>query len=106
MVKLYQPIKKQRRAASEANERKLYAIHHLHHVMAVKGAKHELHHCVLFAEKDLAGQMHRIIRVKKGAELFHCLKDKFTGKLYDHANRSYKITPIEIKNKKRYAIEL
>jgi len=82
----------------------LYKIHHMHHFCLKNGARHELHHCFLFEKVNKKGRKYGIVHKIFSDKIYHCLDDEFKGKLYDHANRVYKIIKRVIKGKKIYEI--
>ncbi|MFH1346894.1 MAG: hypothetical protein ABIH10_01440 [Spirochaetota bacterium] len=82
----------------------LYSIHHMHHFHSKNGVRHELHHCYLFEKANKQGEKYGIIHQIFSDIIYHCLDSEFEGKLFDHANRAYKIIKRTIKGKKIYEI--
>lgn len=100
---------KQRKTYRKKNDdkyKKLYLIHHMHHFEFGKNVEHELHHCFLFAKKNMIGKKYSIIHKVIKKELFHCISVNFEGKLYDHANNAYEITSENINGKRISAIKI
>jgi len=89
---------------TEKQQKRLYAVHHMHHVKSKRVVKHELHHCFLFSQKNMIGDKYRIKHHLSDSKLYHVLNKNFSGMLYDHLNRRFKIIIGKIKNKKRSAI--
>lgn len=83
---------------------RLYLIHHMHHFKLKRGTRHELHHCCLFEGKNKKGKKYYIVHRIFADKVYHCLADKFEGRLFDHANNAFQITKKLIKNKKIYEI--
>jgi len=92
-------MKKSHNLLTENEQKRLYLVHHMHHVKSGKIAQHELHHCFLFSEKNMRGNKYALRHLLDGEKLHHVLDKKFSGKLYDHLNRAFKIIPVKIKNK-------
>ena len=85
--------------------KKLYLIHHMHHFEYGKNIKHELHHCFLFAKKNMGGKRYSIVHKAMKKELLHCISGNFEGKLYDHTNNVYGIIGEKINGKRISVIE-
>ena len=64
---------------SEQDQAKLYLVHHMHHLKSFFGAKHELHHCFLYSQKDMKGEKFEIKHfLLKNGRLLHILDKKFS----------------------------
>lgn len=90
---------------TEKEQEHLYFIHHMHHLESHQSALHELHHCFLFSERNMKGDRYRIKHHISNGKLFHILDKTFSGKLYDHKNRAFKIVVKKIINKNQSVIE-
>jgi hypothetical protein len=88
---------------TENEQGHLYLIHHMHHLESGKSAKHELHHCFLFSEKNMKGDKYQIKHSVLDGKLFHILDKNFSGKIFDHANRAFNIAVKKI-NGKNYSV--
>jgi len=84
---------------SEKEQERLYFVHHMHHIKSGKVIKHELHHCFLFSQQNMKGNKYQIKHLISDGKLLHVLDKTFSGKLYDHKNRAFKIQNIKIKSK-------
>lgn len=82
----------------------LYSIHHMHHFRSKNGVRHGLHHCFLFEKINGRGEKYGITHKIFFGEIYHCLNSGFEGKLFDHANKEYKIVKKTVKGKKIYEI--
>ena len=70
-------MNKHQNLISEQEQAKLYLVHHMHHLKSFFGAKHELHHCFLYSQKDMKGEKFEIKHfLPKNGRLLHVL-DKF-----------------------------
>jgi hypothetical protein len=86
---------------------RLYLVHHMHHFGSGKdGVKHETHHCLLFEKKKMKGKEFEIIHKVFGDKVYHCLKNKFIGTLYDHAGNSFGVSKKLIEKKETYEIKI
>jgi hypothetical protein len=90
---------------TEREQKKLYLVHHMHHLESAKGARHELHHCFLFSEKNMEEDKYQMKHIISEGKLFHVLDKNFSGKLYDHKNRTFKIIVKKLRDKKWSIIE-
>lgn len=90
---------------TEKEQERLYFIHHMHHLKSNQSALHELHHCFLFSEKNMEGDRYQIKHLVSADKLFHILNKNFSGKLYDHKNRAFKISTKKILGKNRPLVE-
>jgi len=85
---------------------KLYLIHHMHHFKSGKNIEHELHHCFLFAKKNMKGKKYSIAHKSIKKELLHCITGNFEGILYDHANNVYEIISEDISRERISVIKI
>jgi len=90
---------------TEKEQERLYLIHHMHHLKSNQNALHELHHCFLFSEKNMKGDKYQIKHLVFTSKLFHVLNKTFSGRLYDHKNRAFKIAIKKILGKNRSVVE-
>ena len=89
---------------TEQEQKKLYAVHHMHHFKTGKnGCGHDLHHCFLFAQKNMTGDKYAIKHLIANQKLYHILNKSFLGFLYDHLNDSFRIVAAKI-NEKSYSV--
>ncbi|MFH0852192.1 MAG: hypothetical protein V1845_01110 [bacterium] len=84
-------MKNHKNLLSEKEQTRLYFVHHMHHLKSRQNARHELHHCFLFSQKNMKGERYQIKHLLSGNKLSHVLDRTFSGKLYDHQNRAFKI---------------
>lgn len=73
------------------NFSKLYLIHHMHHFETDEGVRHELHHCLLYSDKDMRGNKYQISHFVKNKELYHCVDKNYSGILFDHDNNEFDV---------------
>jgi len=93
-------MKKTENLLTEQEQKKLYAVHHMHHFKAGKnGCSHDLHHCFLFTQKNMAGNKYNIKHLLSDGKLYHVLAQPFSGILYDHLNKPFKTVNIKIRRK-------
>ena len=93
-------MNKHQNLISEQEQAKLYLVHHMHHLKSFFGAKHELHHCFLYSQKDMKGEKFEIKHfLLKNGRLLHILDKKFSGTIFDHANNAFEIKTEEIGGK-------
>jgi len=69
---------------------KLYLVHHMHHFKDGTDIKHELHHCQLYSQKNMNGEIFEI-QHKIGEDIDHIVAPIFDGVLYDHANNEFTV---------------
>ena len=99
-------MKKPQDLLTEEEQKRLYLVHHMHHFKYLSNrAKHEIHHCFLFYEKNMKGDKYEIKHLLVDEKLFHVLNKLFSGYLYNHLNNSFKINIRQINNKKYSIIE-
>ncbi len=85
---------------------KVYLIHHMHHFeWPGKKVEHALHHCFLFSKKNMKGKKYTIIHQVYKGNVYHCISEKFIGKLYDHTNKVFNIICRNINNREVYEIQ-
>ena len=94
-------MKKHPDLLTEKEQERFYLVHHMHHLISGKeDSKHELHHCFLFSRKNMRGTKYEMKHLVLDRKLYHVLKKLYSGVLFDHLNRSFKINIIEIGGKK------
>jgi len=77
--------------SKDSEYKKLYLIHHMHHLNDNNEVLHELHHCSLYGKPDMKGEKHTIIHINTGNQLQHVIDNNFTGILYDHVNNRFNV---------------
>jgi len=92
-------MKDHKNLLTEKEQKRLYLVHHMHHLKFTEGTRHELHHCFLFSERNMKGNKFQIKHHVSSGKLFHVLDKNFSGKLYDHENRAFKIVVKKIWSK-------
>ncbi len=99
------PRAKQLKKINEATQGRSYLIHHIHHFKkGSRGARHEVHHCLLFGKKSMKGKKYIVSHRVFGNKLYHCLTEKFEGELFDHTSGVLKIIRKKINDKEIYEI--
>lgn len=93
-------MKKPHNLLTENEQKRLYLVHHMHHLRVRKDAAHELHHCFLFSKKKMRGEKYKIKHLIFKGRLFHVLGRAYNGALYDHAGNEFIIKSFESSGKK------
>jgi len=84
----------------------IYLIHHMHPPKK-EGDMEEIHHCVLFEEKNEKGKKHEQKHIRDGIVFQHVLDIKNLEEaprvVYDHLDNAFKVVVKEV-NGERYAV--